>query len=92
MSSGWEQYRDRYAANRPETFDAYLTVWNASAAARSRFSSWAAFSQCANAEPARRNAEPKRVAAAEAIMRDHSFEIGPNTRRGARTWHATKRV
>lgn len=27
MTNDWDQYRDRYLAERPETFDAYVDVW-----------------------------------------------------------------
>ncbi|MCW2749660.1 MAG: hypothetical protein JWR83_770, partial [Aeromicrobium sp.] len=64
----WEQYETRYASNRPGTYAACVEVWNASAAARSAFRGWANFSQCANAEPAKREKEAGRVAQAEAIM------------------------
>ena len=90
MSWEWEQYRDRYAANRPGTFEAYVTVWQVSSTARSEFGGWASFSQCANAEPAKQTNESARVAEAEAIMRENGFEIGPYTKRGARTWRPSK--
>ena len=86
MSDEWEQYRPRYAATRAETYDAYDDVWRRSTAARSQFTSWADFSQCANVEPARVWDQPERVAAAEAIMRACGYEIGPSTARGARRW------
>ena len=86
MSAEWEQYRPRYAATRPETYEAYVDVWRRSTAARSKFTSWADFSQCANAEPARRRGQPDRVAEAERIMRACGYEIGPDTVRGARRW------
>ena len=53
MSRDWEQYRDRYT-QRPETFEAYRDVWKTNPSARMHFSSWAGFSQCASAEPKRR--------------------------------------
>lgn len=84
--SEWDRYETRYASERPGTFQAYVEVWNASAAARSAFSGWALFSQCANAEPAKRQQHPDRVKKAEAIMVEHGYEIGASTQRGARTW------
>jgi hypothetical protein len=91
MSQEWEQYRERYASERPETFDAYVDVWLRSSAARSAFSGWALFSQCANAEPAKRREMRDRVEQAERFMRDGGYEIGPTTKRGARRWFRTKR-
>lgn len=85
MSAEWEQYRDRYS-ERPETYDAYVDVWTRVGDARRQFSGWALFSQCANAEPAKRRDMPERVAQAESLMRAGGYEIGPTTRRGARRW------
>ena len=86
MSFQWEQYRDRYLAERPETFDGYVKVWTADVDARSTFRSWATFSQCANAEPAKQREAPQLVAQAEALMRRNGYQIGPSTTRGGRRW------
>ena len=85
MSAEWEQYRDRYS-ERPETYDAYVDVWTHVGDARRQFSGWALFSQCANAEPAKRRDIPARLGQAERLMRAGGYEIGPSTRRGARRW------
>jgi hypothetical protein len=84
----WKQYEDRFASQRPETYRAYVDVWTHSFAARSEFSSWALFSRMASAEPSLRRDAPERVGRAEQIMRDHGYEIGTPTRRGARRWVA----
>jgi|GEM_PF-4169835 len=82
----WEQYAERYASERPETFDAYVDVWLNQPGVRREFSGWAIFSQCANAEPQKRRDMPARVRAAEALMTRAGYEVGTSTRRGARRW------
>jgi hypothetical protein len=86
MAIEWEQYRERYLSERPETYEAYVDVWVNDPAARRRFTGWASFSQCANAEPAKRRDVPHLVEEAEAFMRRHGYEIGPSTPRGGRRW------
>ena len=86
MSAEWEQYRDRYAAERQATFDAYVDVWLHEPEARRRFSGWALFSQCASAEPAKRRDMPDRVRQAERIMQQAGYEISTPSTRGARRW------
>jgi len=81
----WERYQDRYRG-RPETFDAYVDVWERLPAARASFGGWVAFSQAANAEPAWVRDRSERVRTAEHIMRAAGYEIGPATERGARRW------
>jgi hypothetical protein len=90
MSIEWEQYRERFLANRPETFDAYVDVWQRMPDARRSFTSWADFSQCASAEPKRRRDQSARVATAEDIMQRAGYRIGPTTSRGARRWFRTR--
>jgi short subunit dehydrogenase-like uncharacterized protein len=85
MPAEWEQYRDRYGT-RPETYDAYVDVWTRLPETHESFSSWAAFSRAANAEPAVVRRQPDRVAAAERLMRDAGYEIAEPTPRGARQW------
>jgi hypothetical protein len=63
-----EQYRERYAADRQETFDAYVEVFFATDA-RQFPGGWTHFSRCANAEPERKETAPALVAGAEAMMR-----------------------
>ncbi len=86
MSEEWEQYRTRFLAERPETYDAYVDVWTRGPEAGRYFTSWADFTQCASAEPKRRREQPERVARAEEIMEQAGYRIGPTTRRGARRW------
>jgi hypothetical protein len=89
----WERYRERYKG-RPETFEAYVDVWNRMPAARASFGGWVAFSQAANAEPAWKKDRAERVRTAEHIMRSAGYDIGPATERGARQWvlaHRPKR-
>ena len=86
MSIEWEQYRDRYASERPETYDAYVDVWTNNPDARSAFSGWALFSQCANAEPQKTRDMPSRVRRAEQIMEASGYRQGALTKRGARRW------
>jgi hypothetical protein len=86
----WEKYRDRYNG-RPETFDAYVDVWNRLPAAQASFGGWVAFSQAANAEPAWVKDRPERVRTAEHLMRTGGYEIGLATERGARQWFVTER-
>lgn len=81
----WEQYESRYT-ERPETYRAYVDVWQRLADARRIFSGWASFSQAANAEPAQVERRPDRVRAAERLLREAGYELGPLTRRGARRW------
>lgn len=82
MKDEWTQYKPRYS-QRPETFDAYVDVWQNVPGARQQFTGWASFSQAANAEPAQR---PDRVRAAEECMRKGGYKLGPLTKRGARRW------
>jgi hypothetical protein len=86
MSVEWEQYKDRYAAERPETYEAYVDVWNRIPAARHEFTGWAVFTQAANTEPKQKKHNPERVQVAERIMRQGGYEIGPPTKRNARRW------
>jgi hypothetical protein len=86
MSVEWEQYKDRYASERHETYEAYVDVWNRIPEARQEFTGWAIFSQVANAEPKHRKDSPERVQVAERVMRQGGYEIGPPTRRNARRW------
>jgi hypothetical protein len=86
VATEWEQYKDRYASERPETYEAYVDVWLKDSPARSTFSGWALFSQCANAEPAKRRDMPSRVRDAEKIMEGAGYHMGPTTSRGARRW------
>ena len=86
MADEWEQYAHRYAAERTETYDAYVDVWTRTPAARAEFSGWSLFSQMANAEPKLRREQLDRVRVAERIMVDAGYEIGPSTTRGGRRW------
>ena len=86
MSQEWEQYRTRYLSTRPETYEAYVDVWTSDESVRRRFSGWATFSQCANAEPAKRREMPHLVAEAEDAMVRNGYEIGQPTSRGGRRW------
>jgi hypothetical protein len=81
----WEQYEDRYR-QRPETYEAYVDVWNRVARARSLFGGWSLFSRMASAEPLLRREQPERVREAETIMLEAGYEIGVPTSRGARRW------
>lgn len=89
MAEAWEQYEDRYGA-RPETYKAYVDVWNRVPRARHEFTGWAIFSQTANAEPKQRRDNPDRVKVAEEIMLAAGYEIGPTTSRRARRWFKRK--
>lgn len=82
MRDEWTQYTGRYT-QRPETFDAYVDVWQRVPTARSKFTGWASFSQAANAEPAQ---HVDRVADAERCMKEGGYHLGPSTKRGARRW------
>jgi len=81
----WDKYRDRYN-ERPETFDAYVDVWNRMPAAQSSFGGWVGFAQAASAEPSWVKHRPDRVRAAEEIMCSAGYEVGSPTKRGARRW------
>ncbi len=85
VAQEWEQYENRYT-ERPETYRAYVDVWRRVPGARRLFSSWASFSQAANAEPAQVERHPDRVRAAEGLLRQGGYELGSLTRRGARRW------
>lgn len=78
----WEQYRERYG-KRPETFEAYVDVWNRFASARAAFGGWSTFSRAANAEPAM---PPEQVRRAEELMRLGGYEAGPKLQRAGRRW------
>lgn len=83
----WEKYRERYG-NRPETFEAYVEVWQRSSGARDFPGGWTAFSRAANAEPA---IDADLVARAEQLMRLHGYETGPKEHGvGRRWWPTTK--
>lgn len=90
MSDDWEQYRSRFASERPETFDAIVDVWNNVPGARANFSGWAVFSQFALAEEARVKQDATRVRLAESIMERGGYTVGPPTSRGARRWVRTR--
>ncbi len=79
-----EQYRPRFASERPETYDALVAVWQK--VASRHFTGWAYFSQCALAEPAKVRDHPADVQLAEQLMLGYGYQIGPTTRRGARRW------
>lgn len=83
MRDEWTKYKGRYSL-RPETFDAYVDVWQRIPEARASFSGWASFSQAASAEPAQ---QPDRVRAAEECMRLGRYVLGAPTKRGARRWY-----
>lgn len=85
MSENIEQYRGRYTL-RPETFQAYVDVWNRVKRARQEFGDWVGFSRAANAEPKWQRERPERVAVATEIMEAAGYELGPPTARGARRW------
>ncbi len=87
MSEEWEQYRERYAAERMETFDAYVDVWTRAGDARRKFSDWALFARCADADLATIREVPDLVREAEAIMARNGYRIGPAA--GGRTWQRT---
>ncbi len=82
MNGPWDKYKDRYRM-RPDTFDAYVDVWNRVTQARTEFTGWVSFGQAANAEPAQQH---DRVHAAERIMNLGGYEIGRPTSKGARQW------
>jgi hypothetical protein len=87
----WDKYRDRYNA-RPETFEAYVDVWNDLPDARASFGGWVGFAQAANAEPSWVAKHPDRVRTAERLMRKAGYEIGAPTEKGARRWVLAKRI
>ena len=78
----WSQYESRYSS-RPETYAAYVDVWNRVPTSRDAFTGWVSFGQAANAEPAQSG---DRVRAAEEFMRLGGYKLGPLTSRGARRW------
>jgi hypothetical protein len=82
----WEQYRDRFATNRPETFEALVDVWLRVSEAQSVFSGWSIFSRHALAEPKLVRDHPDRVLVAENLMARGGYAVGARTRRGARRW------
>jgi hypothetical protein len=86
----WDRYQDRYN-ERPETFDAYVDVWNRVPEAQTSFGGWVAFAQAASAEPSWAKQRLERVLDAERIMYAGGYEIGPPTPRGARRWVTTER-
>lgn len=89
MSDEWEQYRDRYESERPDTFAAYTEVWQRDASVRRKFSGWAIFARCANAETSTIRETPDLVREAEALMSRNGYRIGSTTESGARTWSRT---
>ncbi|HUR77049.1 MAG TPA: hypothetical protein VMZ22_03805 [Acidimicrobiales bacterium] len=82
-----EQYRSRFAADRQETFDAYVEVFFATDA-RQFPGGWTHFSRCAAAEPERKETAPALVARAEALMRGAGY-VADDTGRPvkARRWY-----
>lgn len=78
----WEKYRNRYS-NRPETFDAYVDVWQRSSGARDFPGGWTAFSRAANAEPA---IDADLVERAEELMRLAGYEAAPKQPGIGRRW------
>ena len=67
-----EQYRDRFAEDRQDTFDAYVLVFFNSDA-RDFAGGFSNFTRCANAEPERKATSPALVVRAEHFMRDAGY-------------------
>ena len=81
-SRPWEPYRERYA-RRPETFEAYVDVWQRLSGAREFPGGWTAFSRAANAEPAM---DSSLVQRAEELVRLAGYECGPKQPGVGRRW------
>lgn len=82
----WEKYRDRYK-ERPETFEAYVDVWQRLTGARSFPGGWTLFSRTANAEPA---VDAALVRRAEDLMELGRYRLGLSTRHGGRRWRRAR--
>lgn len=81
-SSDPEQYRVRYG-RRPETFDAYLDVYNRFTGARNFPGGFAKFTQAANAEQA---VDRDLVRRAEELMRLGGYEASEKVAGLGRRW------
>ena len=86
-SSDPEQYRNRYG-KRPETFDAYLDVYNRLQGAKNFPGGFAKFTQAANAEPA---VDADLVRRAEELMRLGGYEPSEKLPGVGRRWWPARR-
>lgn len=74
-----EQYRDRFAEDRQDTFDNYVLVFF-NTDARTFAGGFLNFTRCANAEPERKATSPALVSRAERFMRDAGYEADDSGR------------
>ncbi len=81
-----EQYRDRFAEDRQDTFDNYVLVFF-NTDARTFAGGFLNFTRCANAEPERKATSPALVSRAERYMRDAGYEADDSGRpQKSRRW------
>ncbi len=85
----WSQYETDFASDRPETFDAYVAVWEHNADVRRAFGSWITFAQCASADRLAVRQSPALIRDAEAAMARNGYRMGPPTALGSRRWLRT---
>ena len=87
MSNEWEQYRDRFAPERLETYEAYVDVWGRDADAERKYVDWITFALCADAEMSKVRSVPDLVRQAEMLMSRNGYRLSAS---GGRRWLHTK--
>jgi len=87
MPNEWEQYRDQYAPERLETYEAYVDVWTRDADAERKYVDWITFAQCADANMSKVRTAPDLVRHAEMLMSRNGYRLSAS---GGRRWIHTK--
>lgn len=85
----WAEHQTSFDPDRPETFAAYVAVWERNADVRRAFGTWLVFAQCASADREARRDSAALIREAEAAMARNGYRIGPSTDLGARRWLRT---
>ncbi|HUF99982.1 MAG TPA: hypothetical protein VMM60_17800 [Ilumatobacter sp.] len=84
----WSQFEDDFA-DRPETFHAYVGVWERNADVRRAFGTWITCAHCASADREAIRNSPGLIRDAEAAMARNGYRVGPSTELSSRRWLRT---
>lgn len=82
----WSEYEANFAADRPETYAAYVTVWERNVDVRRAFGTWITFAHSASADRDAIRQSPALIRDAEAAMARNGYRIGPASTLGSRRW------